>query len=183
MAWDVYGQSSAYGQPKQVYAEKVLYLDFDGVLHDGEVYWHIKRGIYMKTPGRRLFEWMAILEELLAPYPDVKIVLSTSWVRARNFNFARSQLSPALQARVIGATFHKREMRKDMFDLLSRGAQIVQDVGRRRPLKWFSVDDDVSDWPKGYLKHLVATESDRGISAPSVQAHIRRQLAAMHASG
>jgi hypothetical protein len=179
MAWDVYGQASAYGLTKQAYAEKVLYLDFDGVLHDGEVYWHIKRGIYMKTPGRRLFEWMAILEELLAPYPDVKIVLSTSWVRARNFNFARAQLSPALRARVIGATFHKREMRGADFDLLSRGAQVLRDVGRRQPRKWFAIDDDTKGWPNGYLAHLVATNSDLGISDLAVQAAIRAQLAAM----
>lgn len=179
MAWGVYGQASVPGLTKQVYAEKVLYLDFDGVLHDGEVYWHIKRGIYMKTPGRQLFEWMAILEELLAPYPEVKIVLSTSWVRARNFNFARSKLSPALQRRVIGATFHKREMRGADFDLLSRGAQVVRDVGRRQPKKWFAVDDDTKDWPRGYIRHLVATDSAVGISDPVVQAAIRTQLAAM----
>jgi hypothetical protein len=179
MRWNPHDPNLPFGRIKQAYAEKVIYLDFDGVLHDGEVYWHVKRGIYMKTPGRRLFEWMAILEELLAPYPDVKIVLSTSWVRARNFNFARSKLSPALQARVIGATFHKREMRKDLFDLLSRGAQIVQDVGRRQPQKWFSIDDDVLDWPRGYLRHLVATDSSAGLSDPRVQAAIRRQLEAM----
>lgn len=179
MDWDWQGQPSTYGRTKQVYAEKVVYLDFDGVLHDGEVYWHIKRGIYMKTPGRHLFEWMEILEMLLAPYPDVKIVLSTSWVRARNFNFARSKLSPSLQARVIGATFHRREMRKDMFDLLPRGTQVVQDVGRRRPKMWFAIDDDTQDWPHGYLSNLVATDSDQGLSAPQVQASIRAQLAAM----
>lgn len=181
MGWDLYGLPLTYGRTRQVYAEKVLYLDFDGVVHDGEVYWHVKRGIYMKTPGRRLFEWMAILEELLAPYPDVKIVLSTSWVRVRNFNFARSMLSPALQARVIGATFHKREMRKDVFELLSRGAQVVQDAGRRQPKHWFALDDDVEDWPKAFLGNLVATVSSKGVSDPDVQAAIRAQLARMYA--
>jgi hypothetical protein len=37
-------------------AYRVLYLDFNGFLHDEEVYWHARRGIYLKTLGRKLFE-------------------------------------------------------------------------------------------------------------------------------
>jgi hypothetical protein len=97
------------------HADKVCYLDFDGVLHDEEVFWHPRRGIYLKTPGRTLFEWLPILDELFAPHPDVKIVLSTSWVRARSFYFAKKQLTPRLQERVIGATYHRRHMRQEEF--------------------------------------------------------------------
>ena len=44
---------------------KWMYLDFDGVVHDDAVYCHPKRGIYVSTPGRTLFEWSYILEELV----------------------------------------------------------------------------------------------------------------------
>jgi hypothetical protein len=71
----------------------ILYLDFDGVLHDEEVYWHPKHGIYLRTPGRMLFEWEPILEKLLSSHPNIKIVLSTSWVPMRSFNYAKSRLS------------------------------------------------------------------------------------------
>src|SRR5438132_6554545 len=94
---------------------RVCFLDFDGVLHVDTVFWSAKRGIYIGTPGRVLFEWAPILEQLLEPHPDVKIVLSTSWVRIRSFNYAKKQLSPMLQERVIGATFHNRFMREDEF--------------------------------------------------------------------
>ncbi|WP_295760602.1 HAD domain-containing protein [Undibacterium sp.] len=73
--------------------EKIIYLDYDGVMHDDAVYWHSTRGIYLDTPGRILFEWMPTLKGLLAPYTDVSIVLSTSWVRAKNFEFAKNKLS------------------------------------------------------------------------------------------
>lgn len=88
---------------KPKYADYMLYLDFDEVLHDAEVYVSRKRGIELRTPGHTLFEWMPMLEEILAPYPQVAIVLSTSRVRARSFDFAKAQLSHALQQRVIGA--------------------------------------------------------------------------------
>lgn len=156
--------------------DKVLYLDFDGVVHSEDVFCSAKRGIYIKTPGRKLFEWMPILDCLLQPYPDVAIVLSTSWVRVRSFEFAKHQLSFPLQARVIGATFHRRHMRKESFLTKARGVQIVEDVQRRQPLSWFAIDDDSDNWPAGYEEHLVRTNGTQGISAADVQDAIRAKL-------
>lgn len=161
---------------KPRYAEKVLYLDYDGVLHDEEVYFHPRRGIYIATAGRTLFEWVPILEQLLEPHPDVAIVLSTSWVRVRNFEYAKKRLSPKLQARVIGATFHNREMRKDEFVLKSRGQQIAEDVSRRGPLSWFAIDDDYLGWPTWCRDNLICTDGRYGISAPAIQDAIRVML-------
>lgn len=155
---------------------KICYLDYDGVVHDQEVYWHPKRGIYMRTPGRTLFEWMPILDELLAPHPDVRIVLSTSWVHVRSFNFAKKQLTPSLQERVIGATFHNREMRKGEFLMLPRGVQIVQDVHRRAPQTWFAIDDEHLGWPVWCRDNLIQTDGTRGISDPAIQEAIRKML-------
>jgi hypothetical protein len=157
-------------------AEKILYLDYDGVLHDDEVYFHRKRGIYIKTPGRVLFEWMPILEEILAAHPEVKIVLSTSWVRFRSFDFAKGKLSGVLRERVIGATYHKRFMRKEWFVTLPRGEQIAQDVLRRGPKAWFAIDDDFHQWPDWCWDNLIRTYGSVGISDPEVQFAIRTML-------
>lgn len=155
---------------------KILYLDLDGVLHDEQVYFHPRRGIYMDTPGRTLFEWMPILEQLLGPFPEVKIVLSTSWVRVRSFHFAKKQLSPALQAQVIGATFHSRFMREEEFVLLPRGVQIAEDVYRRGPQSWFAIDDDHLGWPSWCRDNLIRTDGAHGISDPEIQDAIRKML-------
>jgi len=101
----------------------VCYLDFDGVTHVHAVYWSPNRGIHVTTPGHTLFEWAPILEQMLKPYPDVKLVLATSWVRARGFEFAKAQLLPALQARVMGATFDNRIVQKLDYDLMPCGLQ------------------------------------------------------------
>jgi len=155
---------------------RVVMLDFDGVLHDDQVYWHPKRGIYVGTPGRALFEWMPVLEDLLAPYPDVKIVLSTSWVRVKSFDFAKKQLSRSLQNRVIGATFHRRHMRKDEFAALPRGVQIARDIARRKPQEWFAIDDEHEGWPEQFLYNYIRTDPAKGISEKSVQSAIRERL-------
>lgn len=157
-------------------ALQVCYLDYDGVLHDDAVFRHPDRGIYIATPGRTLFEWMPILEGLLQPYPKVSIVLSTSWVRMRDFEFAKRQLSPALQVRVIGATFHHREIRKDEFDMMSRCQQILADVNRRQPQRWFAIDNDNAGWPSHLNDHLVLTKDRLGLSEPAAQEAIKEKL-------
>lgn len=162
---------------------QVCYCDFDGVVHDDAVYWSPRKGIHMRTPERTLFEWAHILEELLAPYPDVKIVLSTSWVRHKRFGFAKKQLPHGLQSRVIGATFHGRETDRRDFDHMSRGMQICADVERRMPARWFAIDNDDRGWPTWCRDRLVKTDDRLGLSEPAVQAQIRTMLAAMTEGG
>lgn len=158
----------------------VCYCDFDGCLHDDAVYIHPKKGIYMRTPGKKLFEWMPILEELLEN-TDVKIVLSTSWVRMKSFRFAKSMLSEKLKRRVIGATFHNRVMRKDEFDNISRGYQIKADVDRRKPDYWFAIDNDEAGWPEHLRQHLVITQDRLGLSEKRVQEQIKELLTSIRA--
>jgi hypothetical protein len=159
----------------------VCYCDYDGVLHDDAVYWSRREGIHLRTPGRKLFEWAHILEELLAPYPGVTIVLSTSWVRHKRFEFSKHQLPLGLQSRVIGATFHSRETHRFTFDSMSRGMQIYADVARRRPAQWFAIDNDDHDWPTLCRDHLIKTDDRLGLSELAVQDQIRRMLASFKA--
>lgn len=155
----------------------VCYCDYDGVLQDDAVYWSRREGIHIRTPGRKLFEWAFILEELLAPYPDVKIVLSTSWVRFKRFDFAKRRLPSGLQSRVIGATFHSKETHRYEFDNMSRGMQIYADVERRLPARWFAIDNDDHGWPSWCRDHLIKTDDRLGLSELAVQNQIRRMLA------
>jgi hypothetical protein len=166
--------------PKGV-GELVLYLDFDGVLHHENVYWHPKKGAYIKAPARyTLFQHAPLLEQLLAPHPEIKIVLSTSWVRVYSCTKAAKQLPPSLRARVIGATFHSA-MDEHQFTQAPRGMQVWGDVVRRRPKDWIALDDDDLHWPKWCLDKYVKTNAHEGISDPLVFAEIERKLADMAA--
>jgi hypothetical protein len=147
----------------------ICYLDYEAVLHDGNVLRNRTRGMSIATPGRTFFEWMPLLEELLAPYPTMKIVLSTTWVREVGFDKARQELSPSLRERVIGATFHA----------MPRGMQILGDVNRRNPSAWFALDDDDFGWPARQRAHLIQTTDALGLSDPAVQQQVRERLAIM----
>lgn len=156
--------------------EALLYLDFDGVLHHENVWWHPKRGPYLKAPPQySLFQHAPLLEELLHPYPAIRIVLSTSWARVYGCAKAAKRLPPGLRERVIGATFHS-SMLKEAFADAPRGLQIWRDVQRRQPRDWIAIDDDHDDWPEACLHHFIQTNPTEGISEPAVLATLKARL-------
>ncbi|WP_416050271.1 HAD domain-containing protein [Cupriavidus basilensis] len=158
----------------------VLYLDFDGVLHPECVY-RTSKGPWLQTPNHKLFENEGILEEVLAPYPAVRIILSTAWLLWRGgYSYAKRQLSPALQQRVIGATYHKRYTRRDEYVETPRGLQIWADVQRRCPHGWLALDDDYEHWPAWCRDRLVRTHPVFGIAEPGVLLELQLKLNVMH---
>ena len=60
--------------PKQ----KILFYDIDGCLHPQGVATEIDCEIY-RGVGDGLFVWAPILAELIAPYPDLKLVCHSTW--------------------------------------------------------------------------------------------------------
>ena len=159
--------------------ELVLYLDYDGVLHHENVLISPSKGPRLSAPdGYVLFQHAELLEQILAPYPAVLIVLSTSWVRRYGCTKAAKNLRPALRSRVIGATFHSR-MDEQQFSEAPRGMQVWSDVLRRKPRDWLALDDDWLHWPKWCLDKYVRTHEHEGISDPGVEKEIREKLARM----
>lgn len=159
-------------------APQILYLDFDGVLHPADVRrYRAPPTIRVEAPGHALFESCETLERLLDPYPKVRIVLSTSWVRILGFQKARDYLTPGLITRVVGATFHTR-YHKEGFTLQSRFLQIMGDVCRRNPTAWVAVDDDAEGWPDAHRSQLAFMPEDFGLSASAAQGALRQRLRA-----
>lgn len=100
---------------------------------------------------------------MLWPYPNVKVVLSSSCVLQYRCAGAAKRLPPGLRMRVVGGTYHS-DMGKDAFRMLPRGGQVTQDVLRRRPGAWLALDDDPGGWPAWSIQHLMLTDRYEGIS-------------------
>jgi hypothetical protein len=163
----------------------VLYLDFDGVLHHENCLWHPKRGLYLKAPeGHVLFQHASLLAEMLAPYPSLKIVLSTSWVRSYGCEKAAKRLPAALRDRVIGATWHSAmKPLENEWVSRPRGMQVWGDVDRRMPRAWLALDDDHRNWPAWALDNYIRTDDVLGISHPEVTPLIRQKLDQLFGQG
>lgn len=132
----------------------ILLLDFDGVLHHENVRISAESAPFLVAPERyRLLQHADLLVELLAPFPEVQIVLSTSWAVHYGVTEAAKRLPPKLQARVIGRTFQGMPMSKDEFLMLPRGAQVIADAQRRQPHDWLALDDNEEGWTEPHSKH------------------------------
>jgi Swiss Army Knife RNA repair-like protein len=160
----------------------VIYCDYDHVLHGGALRYRKAPSLRPETSGQTLFQNAPILVRLLEPYPNLKIVLSTSWVKELGFDLARGYLPQALQQRVVGATFHKRDMQKDEFSNLTRYEQIMADVQRRCPARWLAIDDDLQGWPEQARLHIVPMPIVLGLSSPAAALELQRRLAQVFGS-
>jgi len=163
----------------------LLFLDYDGVLHPDAAYLIDGRPV-LKAEGA-LFMWTPILVELLHPYPDLKIVLSTSWVRVLGFTKARDYLPPPLRRKVIGGTWHSAMGRHtegahrvdtNWFVESSRYQQIARYISRAsgRASNWLAIDDDAEGWDDAQREHLVETDGDTGLSDQLAQDELQTKL-------
>lgn len=159
----------------------ILYLDFDGVLHHYDVIRNDRNRAVLRGMGTP-FEYAQRLEQILEPYPNVEIVLSTNWVRTKGYDYARRQLRPALRKCIVGATWRKSFERDADFarwwiSESTRYEQIMRDVARRHPADWIALDDDSRGWPTVAARHLVASDSKLGLSEPGVRLQLEGRLA------
>lgn len=140
----------------------------------------------LKADGE-LFMWAPSLVDLLRPYPELRIVLSTSWVRVLGFGKARDYLPLELRAKVIGGTWHsgmgrhsEGAHRTDIswFVESSRYQQIARYVSRAggRASSWLAIDDDAEGWDEALRARLVETDGDTGLSSPLAQNDLRAKL-------
>lgn len=147
----------------------IVFLDFDGVLHPSSVY--LQSGRPTLLGDGELFMWARILDDILAeqPQPDqIRLVLSTNWVRHRGFKRTLGALPEGLRRRVIGATYHSELT--EWYDNTTRYRQITGYLGRSRIAEpWIAIDDlhegdELDDWPTADRHRLVLTDPERGIS-------------------
>lgn len=144
-----------------------LFLDFDGVLHAfGEEAFNEDLKL---IDNPRLFCWRSILEEALAPYPEVKIVVSSDWRRLfDDANLARL-LGSNLGPRFLGVVECYKE---------SRAEEILAEVARRKLSYWLAIDDHPSVFKAGKAgdSRFIACAPDTGLSEASAQRELRGKL-------
>lgn len=150
----------------------ILFLDFDGVLHHGDVY-RVGKHPVMRGEGT-LFEHAPLLVEALSSRPDVRIVLATNWVPFLGFARTKACLPPEIRQRVIGATWHSKcDLPRREWLALTRFGQISTYVERHRLRDWIALDDDADGWPAQFRSRLVHCHDEaKGIAEPATYARL-----------
>ncbi|WNC90207.1 HAD domain-containing protein [Paraburkholderia sp. FT54] len=145
-----------------------LYLDYDNCLHVCDAF-KTADGIVPSNPSATFFEFAGVLESLLAPYPPLQIVLSTSWVRVIGFSAARDSLPLAsLWTRVVGSTFNPEEDSVATWrskNSATSGQPPCEKVGIKN---WLALDDLRAGF-EGVERHLVRCQQGGGLGDKDVQ--------------
>ena len=159
-----------------------IYLDFDGVLHPDAVFRPRNKPLELRAPGS-LFMHTEILLSALAPYPQARIILSTSWVRELGFDRTLKKMPAELRCLVDGATWHKsmKQGNQDTHSWMTRYQQILAHVNRNNVQKWIAIDDlhsssEANQWPDVHRHLLVLTEESTGINNVDIQAELKLKL-------
>ncbi|WP_322007153.1 HAD domain-containing protein [Paraburkholderia tropica] len=156
-------------------SRQVLFLDIDGVLHRG-IARRSGRDVVSSAPNIQLFEYATVLDDLLSPYPEIDIVLSSDWSLVLGTEFTRNAIPlPSLRERIVGATFDGCTFNPLVWPVLTRGAQVLDYVGRNEPLKWLAVDDR-ADGFEAHRQKLVHCQTDVGLGDPAVVEQFRKRL-------
>jgi hypothetical protein len=125
----------------------ILFLDFDGVLHS-------------RTSGT--FRHVPALSQCLAPYPFVKIVISSAWRFNEDLEGLRGWFPPEMANRIIGVTPCAVDGPR------SRQNEIEQWVRDNPTRGWCALDDEsqlfASDCP-----WLIKTDNAQGLTAETLR--------------
>lgn len=142
-----------------------LFLDFDGVMHaDG-------------CPDSELFIHLATFEALLEKFPEIQVVISSSWRLTQSLEQMRSRFSPAFQHRVIGVT---PSIKGPHF--MSREREVLAWLEFNRPEderdRWLAIDDQPT-WFSPLNERLHVTDRLVGLdenAADGLRRKLRRML-------
>ena len=128
--------------------KKLLFLDFDGVLH---------------PDGIGLFSNLGLFEQYLLAMPGVDIVISSTWRETESLDELRAYFAPALRDRIIGVT----PTLEDGYDPGGRQREIQAFLDAagldHHNATWVALDDTALFFEDGY-PHLILTDASKGFS-------------------
>lgn len=129
----------------------ILFLDYDGVLHPDPC-----------TEARRLFENAPRLAEVLADFPEVGVVLSTSWRHAHSEEETLGGLPATLRERVLGKTprYSDFVVARHPYHRHAECEQWLRDQGMTAS-PWWALDDR-ADWFAPYCENLLHCHAECG---------------------
>ncbi|MGE0672765.1 MAG: HAD domain-containing protein [Methylibium sp.] len=158
-----------------------LYLGISGVLHPSESTYELVEGRSPWRDGHALYEAAPWLAAALRPWPDVRVVLTSSQPRLKGMPAVLRLLGDELAARVVGNTFEdlttkarrgpmQRPLSTDDYWRLNTSELVRSHVQWLKPSAWVAVNDDSILWTaEERAQHLVEADGCKGLLDSATQ--------------
>jgi hypothetical protein len=145
----------------------LLFLDFDGVLHPEPSF-----------QSETLFCHLPKLESILRDFPNVDVVISSSWRDTRTLTELQALFSPDIRMRIVGVTPDWRN-HPGLFDVIGNYPRHIEIEAWRRDSgrlweDWIAIDDRAY-WFRPFLKNLVRCDPTTGLTG-EIETELRQRL-------
>jgi hypothetical protein len=154
-----------------------LLLAFGGVMHVGRGLLHDDGRLSLDS-GRPLFQYAPYLVDVLSPWPDVQIILTTSWLSMLGAERIVQMLPPELRRRVVGNTLGTPPRFGEIRDGTARTGVAIRHALRLGLQRWLVVDDELFGIPPPWRHHFLRTSSEFALGAPEARKQLGDWLAA-----
>ncbi len=127
---------------------KIIFLDFDGVLH---------------PDGEGLFSQLGLFEKHILTMPDIEIVISSTWREDKSLHELQNYFSESIRSQITGTT----PILEDGYDTGGRQREIhafleAHDLSEKN-CHWVALDD-MQMFFDGNYPNLILTDSSKGFT-------------------
>ncbi|MFM0499050.1 HAD domain-containing protein [Paraburkholderia caffeinilytica] len=165
-------------QPQQLLAdEPTLFLNYGGVLSVGHgLVDH--NGVITLDSGRPLLEFAPYLLEVLAPWPRVQLVVTSSWLHTLGAERTIAALPDQLRLRVVGTTLGTPPRFGEIRDGTAKTMTAIRHAAKHGLTTWLVVDDEAWGVPPGFEQHFLHTDPATALGSPEALKQLREWLEA-----
>lgn len=148
----------------------IIFLDFDGVLHP------VFPRRELTDDENQLFSYLPRLEGVLMDFPELKIVIASSWRENRPWENVIKAFSPDISARIIGATpvlkskeppYPKHPRYEEILDFLNKNNLATS--------QWIALDDTPEIYPPDCKNLILCSDGFR-----DAEEDLLREVLSMH---
>ncbi|MGE8160413.1 HAD domain-containing protein [Paraburkholderia sp. NPDC080076] len=153
-----------------------VYLGFSSVLHRGEGLLD-DLGTVTLDSGEPPFHYGPLLIDVLMPYPDVQLVLTTAWVRKLGEQQTVALLPKELGNRVVDTTLRFPPRLGELRDGTARVGSIFRHAATAGMRTWLALGDDLYGVPRDAESHFLRVSTETGLATPGTLEALRAWLA------
>ncbi|MGF6931200.1 hypothetical protein OKW41_000339 [Paraburkholderia sp. UCT70] len=152
-----------------------LYLNFGGVLNVGHGLLDDRGNIALDS-GRTPFEFAPYLLDVLTPYPQVQIIVTTSWLQSLGAGKTIALLPKQLRRRVVGTTLHTPPRFGEIRGGTAKTMSVIRHAAKHGLTRWLALDDEAWGVPPDYEQQFFRTDPDTALGAPGARKQLRDWL-------